>query len=109
MSHDSGSVFFLLPLPGGRVARVPLSELEKFVDPALKLSHTAEEATATPAATDGDVTAHHLATDAATGTSYWHTDYELGPCSFTDEAGFPHYSMQWHCHPTGSEYAEVLR
>lgn len=110
MSQDNRSVYFLLPLPGGKVARVPLAELEKFVDPKLSLSHTADEATAGATATAGeDVTAHHLASDATTGASVWHADYELGPCSYTDEAGFPHYSMQWHCHPTGSEYAIVLR
>jgi hypothetical protein len=107
MSDDSGSPYLLLPLPGGRVARVPLAELEKFVEPKLALSHSAEDA-APPATADDDVTGHHLTMDATTGAATWHTDYELGPCSFTDAAGFPHYAIQWHRHPTGSEYAEVL-
>lgn len=107
MSDDSGSPYLLLPLPGGRVARVPLTELEKFVDPKLALSHS-DEAAPPATAVEDDVTGHHLAMDATTGAAIWHTDYELGPCSFTDAAGFPHYAIQWHRHPTGSEYAEVL-
>ncbi len=108
MTDDSGSVHLLLPLPGGRVARVPLSEIEKYVDPKLSISHSAEAIALPTPPVDNDVTGHHLAMDATTGTAVWHTDYELGPCSFTDAAGFPHYAMQWHRHPTGSEYAEVL-
>ncbi len=109
MTQDTQSAFFLLPLPGGRVARVPLSELEKFVDPALELSHTSDNLAAVSASASEDATAHHLGADATTGASIWHTDFELGPCSYTDEAGFPQYSLQWHRHPTGSEYAEVYR
>ncbi len=107
MSEDTSPIL-VVPLPGGRVARVPLAELERFVAAGAKLSHTGEEEAAATDP-DGDVTAHHLNVDASTGTSTWHTDYEYGPCSYTDESGFPHYGFAWHCHPTGSEYAEVLR
>ena len=102
----------VIPLPGGRIARVPLAVLEAHVDPNATPSHAADgsepdsEAVVTA---PSDVTAHHLKTDATSGTSNWHTDYEYGMCSYTDEAGFPQYGQAWHCHPLGSEYAEVMR
>ena len=104
----------VVPLPGGRVARVPLAILEAHVDPNATLSHPADGSEPEPAVGDADaapadVTAHHLKTDTTSGTSHWHTDYEYGMCSYTDEAGFPQYGQAWHCHPLGSEYAEVMR
>jgi len=54
-----------------------------------------------------DVTAHHMAVDPTTGTSEWHTDWELGQCEYTDEAGMPRTAYVWHRHPFGSEYTEI--
>ena len=90
---------FIIPLPGGRVARVPLAVLEKYVDPAAIAHHG-------PADTN-DVSAHHVVVDHATGASTWHTEWELGPCDFTDETGFPCSTHAWHRHPLGTEYTEV--
>ncbi len=55
-----------------------------------------------------DVVAHHLAVDAATGTSEWHTDWEYGECEYTDEMGFPQRIQAWHRHPFGTEYTELF-
>lgn len=103
----------VISLPGGRVARVPLEVLVQYVEAAATAAHAADSAAApiaeaTEPAKKKDVTAHHLATSATSGTSNWHTDYEYGMCSYTDDAGFPQYGQAWHCHPLGSEYAEVM-
>jgi hypothetical protein len=85
--------------------------LEAHVDAAAISAHAAD-ALGGPLADDPagvDVTAHDLRVDPRGGTSVWHTDYEFGLCSYTDEAGFPQYGQAWHCHPLGTEYAEVMR
>jgi hypothetical protein len=56
---------------------------------------------------DDDVIAHSLSVDATTGTSEWHTDWELGECEYTDETGFPQRIQAWHRHPFGTEYSET--
>jgi hypothetical protein len=56
---------------------------------------------------DDDVVAHSLSVDATTGTSEWHTDWELGECEYTDETGFPQRIQAWHRHPFGTEYSEI--
>ncbi len=118
---------FAISLPGGRVARVPLSALESFVDADAKLAHGSGPAaagrTAVPTgagpvtiniyasgpgrAVDADVSAHHLAVDGQTGVSDHHADYELGECVVIDETGFPSRTIDWHRHPLGTEYAEL--
>jgi hypothetical protein len=103
-STEQQSPRFIVPLPGGRVARVPAEVLEQYVDTTARSCHSPEQDAAQAETTSsGDVTGHH--TDAATGE--WHTDWELGPCSYTDDSGFPQYGHHWHRHPMGSEYAEV--
>ncbi len=57
---------------------------------------------------EDDVVAHHLAVDAATGMSEWHTDWEYGECEYTDESGFPQRIQGWHRHPFGTEYTELF-
>jgi len=57
---------------------------------------------------DDDVTAHSMSVDPTTGTSEWHTDWELGQCDFTDETGFPQAAYAWHRHPFGTEYTEIF-
>jgi hypothetical protein len=104
---DSDDPRFIIPLPGGTVARVPLSVLRSYVDPAAVSTHAGETAETT-ADTSSDVSEHHQSTDAMTGGTVWHLDFELGPCSFTDEAGFPQYRVAWHRHPYGTEHAVVM-
>lgn len=94
---------FLIPLPGGAVARVPLSVLEQFVDPNATLTHGAEEET------NDDVTTHSASVDPNTGASTWHTDWELGHCDYTDENGYPQSAYAWHRHPLGNEYTEIYQ
>ena len=125
---------FAIPLPGGRVARVPVSLLEQHVDPKAKSHHVAARpakgasgaprtttiaagegaitiniytATADHGASDEDVVAHSLSVDPTTGTSEWHTDWEYGECEYTDESGFPQRIQAWHRHPFGTEYTEL--
>ena len=139
---DRSKELFRIPLPGGRVARVPLGVLEQYVDPAVRACHGAEaprpagpegtHPTTTIRTEDGmitiniyssrgevrveqhepgaadDVTAHHLAVDPTTGTSDFHTDWELGQCEYTDENGMPQAAYLWHRHPFGTEYTEIF-
>jgi hypothetical protein len=62
-----------------------------------------------PEGGDDDVVAHGLSIDPVTGASVWHTDWELGWCTYTDDAGFPQTAYVWHRHPLGNEYAELYR
>jgi len=98
--HDKAA--FSIPLPGGRVARVPLTVLEQYVDPAAHLAHGST-------AVEDDVTAHSMTVDPTTGASTWHTDWELGQCDYTDENGFPQSAYAWHRHPLGNEYTEIYQ
>jgi hypothetical protein len=103
MAHGDDTEFFLIPLPGRRVARVPRSVLERYVDASAASGHHPEEE---PAA---DVTAHGTSIDPTTGASVWHTEWELGPCDYTDESGFPQSGYAWHRHPLGTEYTEIYQ
>lgn len=126
---------FLIPLPGGRVARVPLEVLERYVSDEARAQH----ATSTPRSrpetitlragdtviqvdvyatggqvsvereSDGgdDVVAHSLSVDPTTGTSEWHTDWEYGECEYTSESGFQERIQAWHRHPFATEYTEI--
>lgn len=90
-----------IPIPGGGVARMPLEELEKYRIAGATLAHD-------PAAPQEDVTAHGMMMDTATGANVWHTDVELGPCEYTDENGYHHSTIAYHCHPFGTEYTEIV-
>lgn len=102
MAETSREDCFLLLLPGGRVARVPIAVLERYADPQAKLQHGPEEHA-------DDVVAHSMTIDAATGASVWHTEWELGQCDYTDESGFPRNAYAWHRHPLGTEYTEIYQ
>ena len=91
---------FAIPLPGGKVARVPASVLMQYVEDGAKAAHgcgLGEE----------DVVAHSVSTDPSTGVSDYHTDWELGDCDYTDESGFTQSINAWHRHPFGTEYTEL--
>ena len=135
--QDTNEPRFTIPLPGGRVAKVPLHVLEEYVEQGAKSAHasgssakTASGQGTTIKAGDSmitiniyagrdevsieqhdimadDVTAHSLSVDAATGTSEWHTDWEYGECEYTDDSGFPQRIQAWHRHPFGTEYTEL--
>ncbi len=96
------AALFVIPLPGGRVAKVPLSVLEQHVATGVTLGHD-------PAARHDDVTAHSMSVDQATGTSVWHTEWELGACEYTDEGGYHQTAFAWHRHPLGTEYTEIFQ
>lgn len=120
---------FSIPMPGGKVARVPVAVLKEYVEEGGRTAHTAPAGKkADPHAprsgavtihiyTGGgapqvnvqqdDVVAHSLAVDPSTGTSEWHTDWEYGECEYTDESGFPQRIHAWHRHPFGTEYGEL--
>lgn len=103
MANESSDDLFIIPLPGGRVARVPLSVLERYVDPAALTMHGPAEG-----ALD-DVTGHSMTIDPHTGASVWHTEWELGHCDYTDEGGFHQTAYVWHRHPLGTEYTEIYQ
>jgi hypothetical protein len=142
---DKSKELFSIPLPGGRVARVPFGVLEQYVDEQARACHAGDAPTApsgegegtdpssttiragesmitiniyagrgevsieqSSEATDDDVTAHSMSVDPTTGTSEWHTDWELGQCEFTDDTGFPQTAYAWHRHPFGTEYTEIF-
>jgi hypothetical protein len=115
---------FTIPMPGGKVARVPADVLSQYVEDGAHPAHAASpKAAAAPGAVvihvyagagarvetheHDDVTAHSLSVDPTTGTSEWHTDWEYGECEYTDESGFPQRVHAWHRHPFGNEYAEL--
>ena len=102
MKSTDGSPVFCIPLPGQQVARVPLEVLERYVTEGARLTHA-------PETMSHDVTAHNMTVDAATGTSTWHTEWELGPCDFMDDNGFPQQAYVWHRHPLGTEYTEIFQ
>jgi hypothetical protein len=102
MSADSEGPLLVIPLPGGRVARVPLALLERYVDPTARAEHGVEDGASL------DVSAHDLKIDHATGASTWHTEWELGQCDFVDDGGFPQTAYTWHRHPLGTEYTETF-
>lgn len=101
MGAPNNEVVFSIPLPGGRVARVPLHVLEQHVDPNARVAHGPEN--------DDDVTAHSASIDPTTGASHWHTEWELGQADYTDENGFPQSAYVWHRHPLGNEYTEIYQ
>lgn len=92
---------FLIPLPGGRVARVPKEILDRYVSDDARAGHHPEKT--------GDVTGHSMSVDPTTGASVWHTEWELGPCNYTDDSGFPAAAYTWHRHPLGTEYTEIYQ
>lgn len=92
---------FLIPLPGGRVARVPPAVLLRYVEREARIMHRADE-------DDDDVMAHDLKPDPATGVSEYHTDYEHGECIYEDGSGTSQRIIAWHRHPFGTEYAELF-
>ena len=130
--RDETEPRFLIPLPGGRVARLPLQVLEEHAVEGAVVRH---KAPATPkgqttsiragastitinvfagsgevsveAGEEGDVVAHSLSVDPTTGTSEWHTDWEYGECEYTNESGFQERIQAWHRHPFGTEYTEI--
>jgi hypothetical protein len=95
---------FSIPLPGGRVARVPLTLLEQYVDPSARISHNGYGC-----AEEEDVTAHSMSIEATTGSAQWHTEWELGQADYTDDTGFPQSAYVWHRHPLGTEYTEIYQ
>jgi hypothetical protein len=92
---------FVIPLPGGRAAKVPLSVLEGFLATGHAPGHD-------PAQRPEDVTAHSMSVDSTTGTNIWHTEWELGSCEYTDENGYHQQAVAWHRHPLGTEYTEIF-
>jgi hypothetical protein len=102
MKTESSDDLFTIPLPGARVARVPLSVLESYADPAARSQHGREDQV-------DDVTEHSMTIDRATGASVWHTEWELGQCDYTDENGYPQTAYAWHRHPFGTEYTEIFQ
>lgn len=104
MAEKPGDDRFNIPLPGGRVARVPVNVLEQFIDPAAKLAHSLRASSE-----EEDVTAHGESIDPTTGASAFHTEWELGYCEYTDESGFPRTAYVWHRHPMGNSYTEIYQ
>lgn len=102
MTEKSSDDLFLIPLPGGRVAKIPITVLERYFDPSAILHHAADGNTE-------DVSAHSMTIDPNTGASVWHTEWELGQCDYTDESGYPRSAYAWHRHPLGTEYTEIYQ
>lgn len=99
MSKPNMPSVFAIPLPGNRVAHVPQEVLEKYVVEGKTPSHGTEG--------HDDVIAHNMVVDQTTGTSNWHTEWELGPCDYADANGFPQHAYVYHRHPLGTEYTEI--
>ena len=93
---------FIIHLPGGRVARLPAEVVDRFII-------SAEDASRIAHPPNDDVLAHSASIDASTGASAWHTEWEYGPCDYTDEAGNLQSAYAWHRHPLGTEYTELYQ
>jgi hypothetical protein len=102
MSQPADDAKFVIPLPGGRVARVPLSVLERHLDPDAHPVHDASGGA-------GQVEAQEMSQDATTGQAFWHTDWEMGACTYNDDSGFPIAGYCWHRHPLGNSYTEIMQ
>jgi len=105
--EDKTEPRFAIPLPDGRVARVPLEVLAQHVDPVARACHAHLPPEPDHGHDEDDVVAHHLATDAQIGINDWHTDWEYGECTYTDSSGFATQIQGWHRHPLGTEYTEL--
>jgi hypothetical protein len=88
----------LIPIPGGGVARLPISVLKQYRDDSAQLGHPPESMR--------DVSAHNM-TVSSDGNSVWHQSFEWGLCEYTDQNGFPRHEYAYHNHPFGTEYTEV--
>jgi len=102
MSQAADVPHLIIPLPGGRVARVPVDALQKFVDGNARVSHDVSGHSC-------DVEAQEMSADAQTGAMHWHTDWEMGQCTYNDDAGFPQTAYCWHRHPLGNSYTEIMQ
>lgn len=102
MSADDREPHFAIPMPGGRLARVPAAVLERFVTTEGRCVH-GDDAGEDEVA----VSAHHFSVDATVGAHEWHSDWEFGECEYVDDAGFTQRKHTWHRHPFGTEYAEL--
>ncbi len=105
--QDQTETRFTIPIPGGRVARVPLNVLEQYVDAEARACHGQSPQGPDRSHDEDDVVAHHLATDAQIGVSDWHTDWEYGECTYTDTSGYATQIQGWHRHPLATEYTEL--
>jgi hypothetical protein len=99
MNKPESRDLFAIPLPGNRVAHVPLSVLEQYAVDGAQLGHGVDNLA-------DDVTAHNMTVDATTGVSVWHIEWELGPCDYLDDSG-PRHAFVYHRHPLGTEYTEI--
>ena len=106
MSNSDTAPKLAIRLPDGQVARVPLDALRAYVDADAKLAH-AQDDRPTQETPHDDVVPHGMSIDRVTGASVWHTDWEIGWCTYTDESGFPQTAYAWHRHPLGNEYTEL--
>lgn len=104
MSQPAELAKIVIALPGGRFARVPVSVLEQYVEPSPRVAHGKGDAPDI-----GEVEAQEMSTDKQTGQQYWHTDWELGPCTYNDDSGFPRTGYCWHRHPLGNSYTEIMQ
>jgi hypothetical protein len=104
MSQPAVVTAMMIPLPGGRFARVPISVLEQYVDPAVRVAHGGGDIIEV-----GEVEAQEMSVNKQTGEQYWHTDWELGTCTYNDDSGFPRTGYCWHRHPLGNSYTEIMQ
>lgn len=82
---------FTLVLPGNRVAKIPVSVIEQYIDAHATAVHGME----------GTANLKHQDESAE-----WHNDYEYGECFYDKGLGVTR-AVTWHRHPFGSEYAEL--
>ena len=102
MSQQHDTPRFVIPLPGGRVARIPLEVLERHAEADARCAHGVADAS-------HEVEPQEMSVDAQSGQAVWHTDWEYGQCTYTDDSGFPRNDYCWHRHPLGNEYTEVMQ
>ncbi len=110
VSEDDGMI--TLATRGKGAVRLPLALIESFIDAEARPGHGRTAKLKRGAARSKGLSASPIdgpgGSEWENGEANFHTDYEYGECEYTDESGFVTQAEQWHNHPHGTEYTEIL-
>ncbi|MFP6683187.1 MAG: hypothetical protein VB934_00670 [Polyangiaceae bacterium] len=110
VSEDDGML--TLATRGKGAVRLPLALVESFIDAEARPGHGKTAKRKRGAGRSKGLSASGRGGESGSewenGEATFHTDYEYGECEYTDESGFVTQAEQWHNHPHGTEYTEIL-
>jgi len=108
--EDDGMI--TLATRGKGAVRLPLALVESFIDANARPGHGKKAKRIRRGARSKGLSASRSdgggGSEWENGETTFHTDYEYGDCEYTDESGFVTQAEQWHNHPHGTEYTEIL-